>query len=101
MGYVNKNILILLGERRMKYSFYAIFNKELDSSWLNIYFPDIKEAQSFGVDYEDAIKMATDLLKYALEINYNNCRNITPSSENEINKLYEYDDLVKIEVDVD
>lgn len=85
----------------MKYSFYAIFNKELDSSWLNIYFPDIKEAQSFGVDYEDAIKMATDLLKYALEINYNNCRNITPSSENEINKLYEYDDLVKIEVDVD
>lgn len=85
----------------MKYSFYAIFNKEPDSSWLNIYFPDIKEAQSFGVDYEDAIKMATDLLKYALEINYNNCRNITPSSENEINKLYEYDDLVKIEVDVD
>lgn len=83
----------------MKYSFYAIFNKEPDSDWLNIYFPDIKEAQSFGVDYDDAIKMATDLLKYALEINYNNCRNITSSSENEINKLYDYDYLVKIEVD--
>lgn len=85
----------------MKYSFYAIFIKEPDSNWLNIYFPDIKEAQSFGVDYDDAIKMAADLLKYALEINYNNCRNIKPSSENEINKLYDYDDLVKIEVDVD
>ena len=83
----------------MKYSFYAIFNKEPDSDWLNIYFPDIKEAQSFGVDYDDAIKMATDFLKYALEINYNNCRNITSSSENEINKLYDYDYLVKIEVD--
>ncbi|UKI49400.1 MAG: hypothetical protein L6U99_12005 [Clostridium sp.] len=48
------------------------------------------------MDYDDAIKKwQLIFLKYALEINYNNCRNITPSSENEINKLYEYDDLVK------
>ena len=53
---------------KMKISYPAIFkNDEEDPNFINVCFPDIFGAYTFGDGIDDAIYMAKDLLKLMLE----------------------------------
>ena len=56
----------------MHYHFYATLKKEENSTYYNVKIPNIIGAVTCGDGYENAMVMAYDLLKYALEENISN-----------------------------
>lgn len=53
----------------MKYSFPAIFEEDKESKGaINVVFPDIMGAYTFGMGYEEAMTMAKDLLGALMEM---------------------------------
>lgn len=85
----------------MKYSFPAVFevDKE-DKNFINVSFPDILGAVTFGVGKEDAIVMAKDALKSLLEYDY--VKNITPTSLEQTKQNFKNEDveieLIEVEI---
>lgn len=82
----------------MKYTYYAEFTAE-DKGY-SISFPDLDGAFSCGDDWEDAVYMASDLLKGYLSVSKKNDEEIpTPSSHDDLTKkLSEQQQLKLIEV---
>ena len=81
----------------MKYSFPAIFrvDKE-DNRYINVVFPDIYGAVTFGENMEDAIRMAKDLL-IAME---DELKVSTPTSLEETRKNFSEDIVEMVEVEI-
>lgn len=68
----------------MKYAFYAIFSPDEQSKGaINVVFPDILGAYTFGMGEEDAMAMAKDLLGGLMDLE--EFRNIKPKQKDEIN----------------
>ena len=83
----------------MKYSFPAIFEEdEEDKGFINVTFPDIWGAVTFGEGMEDARFMAQDLLKTVLQREYN--REIKPKSleQTKANFPNKHIELVEVEI---
>ena len=76
----------------MQYHFYATLKKEENSNYYNVSIPSIIGAVTCGESYDEAIMMAYDLLKYALEENISNAQYI---------KSFSYEDILKFYPDVD
>lgn len=78
----------------MKFSYPAIFIKSEDSDCYNVIFPKLIGACTFGDDFEDAVNMAEDALKYMAEINYDDCLYKEKPTNQEINNWYK-DGIIK------
>ena len=81
----------------MKYSFPAVFKvDEEDNNYINVYFPDIAGAVTFGEGMQDARRMAKDCLLAIAEY-----LQITPASTLEETQKNFPDDVVElVEVDL-
>jgi len=85
----------------MHYHFYATLKKEENSTYYNVKIPNIIGAVTCGDGYENAMIMAYDLLKYALEENFSNAQYVTPFTYEEILKYYpEADEIVELSYDL-
>lgn len=83
----------------MKYSFPAIFEKDLvDDKFINVTFPDLLGAVTFGEGEEDALAMAKDLLITMLDYEY--IRTTTPKSLEETQKLFPNKKIILVEVEI-
>lgn len=83
----------------MKYSFPAIFKQdEFDKEIVNVVFPDILGAATFGVGEEEAMAMAKDLLAGLLEQPH--IREIKPTPIKDISDIFGKVVLVEVEVNV-
>ncbi len=78
----------------MKFSYPAVFIKSEDSDCYNVIFPKLIGACTFGEDFEDAVNMAEDALKYMAEINYDDCLHKETPTNQEINNWYN-DGIIK------
>lgn len=80
----------------MKYAFPAIFTNESESEGaINVLFPDIFGAYTFGIDEDDAMKMAKDLLLTML--NMEHIKHIKPSRLEDIDQKLGKVLLVEVE----
>lgn len=85
----------------MHYKFYAVFIKEKDSPDYNVIFPNIVGGRTCGVNYQNAIYMANDLLKMMLEDNINNAQHPLSLTLEQIKEMYPEGEIKEFEIDID
>ena len=84
----------------MKYSYYAIFEKDKDDpSFINVTFPDIIPGVTCGDSFDDALYMAKDLLKLMLKEAPNQC--FPPTSLEKLKIEFPGKEFVLVEVEID
>lgn len=83
----------------MRYSFPAIFEQDsVDMEAINVVFPDIIGAVTFGIGYTEAMEMAKDLLLGLLE--QEKIRNIKPTPIEKVSTEFGKVMLVEVEYHV-
>lgn len=83
----------------MKYSFPAIFEEDKeDPKLINVTFPDIMGAVTFGEGEDDAMFMAKDLLLLMLEEDY--VKNIKPKTLQETKNNFPDKKVLLVEVEI-
>lgn len=90
---------IINKENIMEFTFPAVFeeNKEKES-YINVSFPDILEASTFGVGKEEAVFMAKKLLKTLAKDG--ELENVTPSELESVKEKFSSCDVELITVEV-
>ena len=86
---------------KMKYVYPAVFTYSIDEPDMpySVLFPDIIPGVTCGVDFDNALYMAKDLLKLMLTTAPQQC--FPPSTYSQIKKEYPDKRIVMVEVEID
>lgn len=84
--------------KKMTKGYFAVFEKDKENpNFINVSFPDIINAVTFGEGFEDALKMAKDCLKTVLSNPNFICPK--PSTKEELERSYVSKMIVYIEIE--